>query len=156
MVPKGHALLSAGKLSLKKLAEFPIVTYEFSFSGRSSLPARFEAAGLSLDVALTARDADVIKTYVSIGLGVGILASVAFDPKTDTELVALDASHIFDSHTTWIGFRRGSVLRAYLYDFIGLLAPHLPKKTVRKAEQLKNQEELGRLMQGTIVPVKGI
>jgi LysR family cys regulon transcriptional activator len=70
--------------------------------------------------------------------------------------VALDASHIFDSHTTWIGFRRGSVLRAYLYDFIGLLAPHLPKKTVRKAEQLKNQEELGRLMQGTIVPVKGI
>jgi len=156
VVPKGHALLSAGKLSLKRLAEFPIVTYEFSFSGRSSLPARFEAAGLSLDVALTARDADVIKTYVSIGLGVGILASVAFDPKTDTDLVALDASHIFESHTTWIGFRRGSVLRAYMYDFIELLAPHLPKKTVRKAEQLKSHEELGRVIQGMAVPLKGV
>jgi LysR family cys regulon transcriptional activator len=156
VVPKGHALLSAGKLTLKKLAEFPIVTYEFSFSGRSSLPARFEAAGLSLDVALTARDADVIKTYVSIGLGVGILASVAFDPNTDKDLVALDASHIFESHTTWIGFRRGSVLRAYMYDFIELLAPHLPKKTVRKAEQLKNPDELSRVTQGMSVPLKGI
>jgi LysR family cys regulon transcriptional activator len=156
VVPKGHALLAGGKLTLKRLAEFPIVTYEFSFSGRSSLPARFEAAGLALDVALTARDADVIKTYVSIGLGVGILASVAFDPQTDTDLAALDASHLFEGHTTWIGFRRGSVLRAYMYDFIELLAPHFPKKIVRKAEQLKNHEELSRLFHGIAIPVKGI
>jgi LysR family cys regulon transcriptional activator len=156
VVPKGHALLSAGKLTLKKLAEFPIVTYEFSFSGRSSLPARFEAAGLALDVALTARDADVIKTYVSVGLGVGILAPVAFDPKTDTELVALDASHLFESHTTWIGFRRGSVLRAYMYDFIELLAPHLPKKMVRKVQHLKSEEELNRVLQGVEIPLRGI
>ena len=80
VVPRGHPLASAGKLTLKKLAEYPIVTYVFSFSGRSSLPALFETAGLSLDVALTARDSDVIKTYVRIGLGVGILARLAIDP----------------------------------------------------------------------------
>jgi LysR family transcriptional regulator, cys regulon transcriptional activator len=86
VVPKGHALAHAGKLTLKKLSAFSIVTYEFSFSGRSSLPALFETAGLSLDVALTARDADVIKTYVRIGLGVGILACVALDPRADADL----------------------------------------------------------------------
>ncbi len=83
VVPRGHPLASAGKLTLKKLAEYPIVTYVFSFSGRSSLPALFETAGLSLDVALTARDSDVIKTYVRIGLGVGILARLAIDPVAD-------------------------------------------------------------------------
>jgi LysR family cys regulon transcriptional activator len=156
VVPKGHALLSAGKLTLKKLSEFPIVTYEFSFTGRSSLPARFEAAGLPLDVALTARDADVIKTYVSIGLGVGILASVAFDPKTDTDLAALDASHLFESHTTWIGFRRGTVVRAFMYDFMELLAPHLTKKLVRKSEQIKSNEDLSRVVHGITIPLRGL
>jgi LysR family transcriptional regulator, cys regulon transcriptional activator len=152
VVPKGHALAHAGKLTLKKMADFPIVTYEFSFSGRSSLPALFETAGLSLDVALTARDADVIKTYVRIGLGIGILACVALDATADADLVALDASHLFERHTTWIGFRRGSVLRAYMYDFIELLAPHLPKRFVKKAEQLKTQEELHRKWDSLEIP----
>jgi LysR family transcriptional regulator, cys regulon transcriptional activator len=156
VVPKGHALERAGKLTLRKLADYPIVTYEFSFSGRSSLPALFEAAGLSLNVALTARDADVIKTYVRIGLGVGILASVSIDAKADADLVALNASHLFDCHTTWIGFRRGSVLREYMYDFIELLAPHLPKKFVRKAEQLKGEEELARKVSTLVIPARGI
>jgi LysR family cys regulon transcriptional activator len=156
VVPKGHSLARAGKLTLKKLAEFPIVTYEFSFSGRSSLPALFETAGLSLDVALTARDADVIKTYVRIGLGVGILACVAIDPATDHDLVALDASHLFENHTSWIGFRRGAVLRIYMYDFIELLAPHLPRKFVRKAEQIKTQEELNRKISAVAIPQRSI
>jgi LysR family cys regulon transcriptional activator len=156
VVPKGHALARAGKMTLKKLSDFPIVTYEFSFSGRSSLPALFETAGLSLDVALTARDADVIKTYVRIGLGIGILACVAIDSTADADLVALDASHLFESHTTWIGFRRGSVLRAYMYDFIELLAPHLPKKFVRKAERLKTQEELNRDVSTLTIPEQTI
>ena len=156
VVPKGHALARAGKMTLKKLSDFPIVTYEFSFSGRSSLPALFETAGLSLDVALTARDADVIKTYVRIGLGIGILACVAIDYTADADLVALDASHLFESHTTWIGFRRGSVLRAYMYDFIELLAPHLPKKFVRKAERLKTQEELNRDVSTLTIPEQTI
>ena len=118
VVPRGHPLASKGKLTLKKLADYPIVTYVFSFSGRSSLQALFETAGLSLDVALTARDSDVIKTYVRIGLGVGILAKLAVDPVTDSDLVTLDAAHLFEGHTTWIGFRRGALLRAYMYEFI--------------------------------------
>ncbi len=154
VVPRGHPLAGAGRLSLKKLAEHPIVTYVFSFSGRSSLPALFEAAGLSLDVALTARDADVIKTYVRIGLGVGIVASVAIDPAGDADLLVLDARHLFDGHTTWIGFRRGALLRAYMYEFIELLAPHLPRKLVRDAEKCDTQEEAERVLADLKIPVR--
>jgi LysR family cys regulon transcriptional activator len=154
VVPKGHPLASAGKLTLKKLADYPIVTYVFSFSGRSSLPALFETAGLSLDVALTARDSDVIKTYVRIGLGVGILARLAIDPVVDADLVVLDAAHLFDGHTTWIGFRRSALLRAYMYEFIELVAPHLPRKLVRETEKLETQEEVDRILVGLKVPLR--
>jgi LysR family cys regulon transcriptional activator len=137
-----------GKLTLKRLVDYPIVTYVFSFSGRSSLSALFETAGLSLDVALTARDSDVIRTYVRIGLGVGILAKLAVDPVIDSDLVALDAAHLFEGHTTWIGFRRGALLRAYMYVFIELFASHLPRKLVRAAEKLDTQEEVDRILAG--------
>jgi LysR family cys regulon transcriptional activator len=154
VVPHGHPLASKGKLTLKKLADYPIVTYVFSFSGRSSLPAVFETAGLSLDVALTARDSDVIKTYVRIGLGVGILAKLAVDPVIDSDLITLDSAHLFEGHTTWIGFRRGALLRAYMYEFIELLASHLPRKLVRAAERLDTQEEVDRILAGFKVPVR--
>jgi LysR family cys regulon transcriptional activator len=154
VVPRGHPLESAGRLTLKKLAGYPIVTYVFSFSGRSSLPALFETAGLSLDVALTARDSDVIKTYVRIGLGVGILAKLAVDPVIDSDLVALDAAHLFEGHTTWIGFRRGALLRAYMYEFIELLASHLPRKLVRATEKAETQEEVDRILAGFKVPLR--
>jgi len=153
VVPHGHPLTSGGKLTLKKLADHPIVTYVFSFSGRSSLPALFETAGLSLDVALTARDADVIKTYVRIGLGVGILASVAVDPVVDADLAVVDATHLFDGHTTWIGFRRGALLRGYMYDFMSLLAPHLQRKLVRSAERTDNQRNVDKLLQHVKLPL---
>jgi LysR family cys regulon transcriptional activator len=145
IVPRGHPLASAGN---------PIVTYVFSFSGRSSLPALFETAGLSLDVALTARDSDVIKTYVRIGLGVGILARLAIDPVTDADLVVLDAAHLFEGHTTWIGFRRSALLRAYMYEFIELLAPHLPRKLVRETERMDTQEEVDRILADLKVPLR--
>jgi LysR family cys regulon transcriptional activator len=87
---------------------------------------------------------------------VGILACVAFDRTADADLVVLDASHLFESHTTWIGFRRGSVLRAYMYDFLELLAPHLSKKFVRKAERLKTQDELNRDLSGLSIPLRSI
>jgi LysR family cys regulon transcriptional activator len=154
VVPQGHALASAGRLTLNKLAEFPIVTYVFSFSGRSSLPALFETAGLSLDVALTARDSDVIKTYVRVGLGVGILAKLAVDPVVDSDLVTLDAAHLFAGHSTWIGFRRGALLRAYMYEFIELLASHLPRKLVRVAEKAETQDEVDRLFAGFKIPLR--
>jgi LysR family transcriptional regulator, cys regulon transcriptional activator len=79
-----------------------------------------------------------------------------FDPNADTDLIALDASHLFETHTTWIGFRRGSVLRAYMYDLLELLAPHLPKKFVKKAEQFKTQEKLDRKLSSLSVPERGI
>jgi LysR family transcriptional regulator, cys regulon transcriptional activator len=154
VVPHGHPLASKGRLTLKKLADYPIVTYVFSFSGRSSLPALFETAGLSLDVALTARDSDVIKTYVRIGLGVGILAKLAVDPVIDSDLITLDAAHLFEGHTTWIGFRRGALLRSYMYEFIELLASHLPRKLVRAAEKLDTQEEVDRILAGFKVPLR--
>ena len=156
VVPRGHPLASAGKLTLKKLAEYPIVTYVFSISGRSSLPALFETAGLSLDVALTARDSDVIKTYVRIGLGVGILARLAIDPAADADLVVLDAEHLFEGHTTWIGFRRSALLRAYMYEFIELLAPHLPRKLVRDAEKMETQQEVDRLLADVQIPLRDV
>jgi LysR family cys regulon transcriptional activator len=114
----------------------------------------FETAGLSLDVALTARDSDVIKTYVRIGLGVGILARLAIDPLTDGDLVVLDASHLFEGHTTWIGFRRSALLRAYMYEFIELLAPHLPRRLVRETEKLETQEEVDRILGDMQIPLR--
>lgn len=154
VVPQGHPLASAGRLTLKAIAEYPIVTYIFSFSGRSSLTARFETAGLSMDVALTARDADVIKTYVRAGLGVGILASIAIDPVLDADLVTIDAAHLLEGHTSWIGFRRGALLRTFMYDFIRLLAPHLSVQLIRKAEKPDTQEKVDRLLAGIEVPHK--
>ncbi|MBS0612153.1 MAG: LysR family transcriptional regulator [Proteobacteria bacterium] len=154
VVPQGHALVDAGKLSLKKLVEFPIITYVFSFSGRSSLQAMFDKAGLTPDVALTARDSDVIKTYVRLGLGVGILASVAVERAADSDLAVLDARHLFDSHLTWIGFRRGALLRAYMYEFIELLAPHLSRRLVRETEKLGSQLEVDAVLADIRIPIK--
>jgi LysR family cys regulon transcriptional activator len=125
VVPHGHPLARERVVTLKSLARYPIVTYTFSFSGRSSLPALFESAGLKLNVALTASDADVIKTYVRLGLGVGVVAGMALDPAADQDLAVLDAGHLFAPHTTWIGFRRGRLLRGYMYEFLKTFAPEL-------------------------------
>jgi len=103
-------------------------------------------------VVFTAADADVIKTYVKLGLGVGIVASMAYDPEVDTELVAMDASHLFASSTTKIGCRRGVYLRSYMYDFISLFSPHLHKELVADAMQTKSKEELDALFKGMTVP----
>jgi LysR family cys regulon transcriptional activator len=103
-------------------------------------------------VALTARDSDIIKTYVRIGLGVGILASLAVDPVVDSDLAVLDASHLLDGHTTWVGFRRGALLRGYMYEFISLLAPHLPRKLVRAVEKSENQQDVDRLVSHIKIP----
>jgi LysR family cys regulon transcriptional activator len=109
IVPRDHPLAGAGRLTLRALANHPLVTYTFSFTGPSSLHEAFAKSGLVPNVAITARDADVIKTYVRLGLGVGIVASMAIDAREDADLVALDASHLFSAHTTWIGFRRGTL-----------------------------------------------
>jgi LysR family cys regulon transcriptional activator len=121
------------ELTLEKLAEFPLVTYVFGFTGRSKLDEAFQSKGLTPKVVFTAADADVIKTYVRLGLGVGIIASMAFDPKNDPDLVALDAKKLFRPSVTRIGFRKGTFLRGYMYDFIQRFAPHLTKDAVEEA-----------------------
>ncbi|MDI4637490.1 MULTISPECIES: HTH-type transcriptional regulator CysB [Halomonadaceae] len=133
LVPKGHPLAEAGKLTLEGLAEYPLVTYVFGFTGRSQLDDAFRAQDLTPNVVLTAADADVIKTYVRLGLGVGIVAHMAVDPETDGDLVALDASHLFESSTTKIGIRRGTFMRGFMFDFVQGFAPHLDRDLVEAA-----------------------
>ena len=131
LVPPGHPLAQKkGKLALKDVAEHPLVTYTFGFTGRSKLDQAFAAHGLKPDVVLTAVDADVIKTYVRLGLGIGIVAHMAYDPKLDKDLVRLEAAHLFSPSTTHIGFRRGMFLRGYMYDFMALFAPHLTREKI--------------------------
>jgi len=132
VVPPKHPLLK-GRLTLEALARHPIVTYDIAFANRSLVQKAFEAKGLQPDVVLTALDADVIKTYVELGLGVGILARMAFDEKRDRTLRAIDASHLFESSTTRLGIKRGAYLRRYAYEFIELFAPHLPRTVVERA-----------------------
>lgn len=133
IVPPGHALLD-GPLTLQRLAEHPLITYEHGFTGRSSIDTAFARAGLSPQVALTAMDADVIKTYVGLGIGVGVIAAIAFDEQRDAPLVALDARQLFPINTTSVAVRRGGLLRRYAYDFIQTFASHLTREVVSAAQ----------------------
>jgi LysR family cys regulon transcriptional activator len=133
ITPPEHPLLNERLLTLENLAKYPIITYDFAFTGRSKINRAFAARGLTPNVVLTAIDSDVIKTYVELGLGVGILAKMAYDAERDNNLRAIDASHLFESSTTRIGIRRGVYLRGYVYDFIELFAPHLKRKMVEAA-----------------------
>jgi LysR family cys regulon transcriptional activator len=153
VVPQQHPLANEKKLTLKLLAQHPLITYTFSFSGPSSLQQLFAAANLEPNVVLTARDADVIKTYVRLGLGVGIVAHMAMDA-TDTDLVTLDAHHLFPVHMTWIGFRRGLLLRKYMYEFIQLLAPHADRRTIDKARELPDNEAVAKLFADVALPLR--
>ncbi|MBZ0131000.1 MAG: HTH-type transcriptional regulator CysB [Rhodocyclaceae bacterium] len=128
-----HPILKAKPLTLEAIAQYPIVTYDFAFTGRSQINKAFAARGLTPNVVLTAIDADIIKTYVALGLGIGIVATMAFDPKADRNLRAVDAAHLFESATTRIGVRRNAWLRGYAYGFIELFAPHLTRKMVMAA-----------------------
>ena len=132
VVPPRHPLLKVVPLTLEALARYPIVTYDFAFAGRSVTNKAFERRGLTPNVVLTALDADVIKTYVALGLGAGIMASMAFDAKRDRGLHGIDASHLFESSTTRLGVKRGAYLRGYAYEFIELFAPRLARKAVER------------------------
>ena len=133
LVPKRHPLAKMQPLTLEALAKFPIVTYDFSFTGRSAINAAFAAKGLEPNVVLTALDSDVIKTYVELGMGVGIVAQMAYDPERDAAFEKLDASHLFASSTTRLGLRHGVFLRGYLYAFIALFAPRYDRAAVDAA-----------------------
>lgn len=130
VAPPGHPVLQAVPLTLEEIARHPIVTYDFAFTGRSQIDKAFAARGLKPNVVLTASDADIIKTYVAMGMGIGIVAAMAYDPETDRGLRAVDAAHLFESATTRIGLRRNAYLRGFAYAFIELFAPHLSRKVV--------------------------
>jgi LysR family transcriptional regulator, cys regulon transcriptional activator len=141
LVKSGHPLAEKKRLSLADIANFPLVTYTFGFTGRSKLDQAFAAHGLKPNVVLTAVDADVIKTYVRLGLGIGIIANMAYDERVDKDLVRLPADHLFDPSTTHIGFRRGIFLRSFMYEFIHLFAPHLTKTLVDDIAAITDAEE---------------
>jgi LysR family cys regulon transcriptional activator len=130
IVPLGHPLTKQKALTLEAIARYPIITYDFSFTGRSQINVAFGQKGLQPNVVLSALDSDVIKTYVELGLGIGILARMAYDPNRDKQFAMLDASHLFAASTTRIGIRRGTYLRRYVQDFITLFAPHLDRHTI--------------------------
>jgi LysR family cys regulon transcriptional activator len=125
VVPKDHPLATRTNVTLEEVADFPIITYERDITGRSHIDEAFEKTGQLPDVVLTAIDADVIKTYVELGMGVGIVAAMAYDSKRDTGLVALDSQHLFEASTTRVGVRKGAILRAYAYRLIEMFAPEL-------------------------------
>ncbi|CAM3903715.1 HTH-type transcriptional regulator CysB [Rheinheimera salexigens] len=155
IVRKDHPLAQLKRLlTINDVATQPIVTYVFGFTGRSELDKAFAAQGLEPHIVFTATDADVIKTYVRLGLGVGVIASMAMDAELDTDLVAIDASHLFDASTTKIGFRKGAFLRSYMYEFIQRFAPHLTKEVVEQANLLRNQDDIDKLFVNVTLPVR--
>ncbi len=138
VVPPKHPLLEEKRLTLAKLAQYPIITYDYAFSGRGKIDDAFAHAEIEPNIALTAIDADVIKTYVELGLGIGILAELAFIPERDRHLRKIEAAHLFKPNTTRLAIRKNEYLRGYTYDFIELFAPHLTRDVVEKAMHLNN------------------
>lgn len=153
LVPHGHPLTFLPRLKLEELAQYPIVTYTFGFTGRSQLDRAFDRAGLKPRLALTAVDADVIKTYVRLGLGIGIVAHMAYDPATDADLKALEAGHLFAPSTTKIVLRKDVYLRTFLYDFINMFAPHLSRPLIEQAMRLQDGKDREALFKGIALPV---
>jgi DNA-binding transcriptional LysR family regulator len=133
VVPLKHPLLKLNGLTLEALAKYPLITYSPAFTGRSHIDQAFAAKGLKMDVVLTAIDADVIKTYVELGLGVGIIAAMAYDEKRDRGLKAIDAGVLFRASVTRLAVRRSAYLRRYIYAFIELFSPHLTQPMIERA-----------------------
>ncbi len=129
LVPREHELTSLGKpVSLEDLSKFQLITYSFSLGADSSLLKAFHSKKIEPNVVLTARDADVIKTYVKLGMGVGIIAEMAYEPDVDTDLVAIDVSHLLEDITTWVAFREDTLLRGYAKDFISRFSEHMKER----------------------------
>lgn len=142
IVPKGHPLVELPELTLEAISEHPIITYTFGVADRSVINRAFTKRGLDLNVVLTAADAEVIKTYVRSGLGIGICARMAYDRVQDTDLAVLDAGNLFDSSVTSLAIRKNAVLREYVYDFINIFASHLKRDVVDQALKAYNDTSL--------------
>lgn len=143
VVPTGHPLESAGKITIEDLSEWPIVTYHEGFTGRTKIDQAFANAKIVPDIVMSALDADVIKAYVEIGLGVGIIASMSFNPARDAPLRLLDSEHLFERNTSRIALRRGRYLRGFSFRFIELCSPELTEAVVRAGLSPAAESELG-------------
>jgi LysR family cys regulon transcriptional activator len=141
VVPEGHPLLGDGPITLERLAQYPIITYDTGLTGRSTIDDAFARAGLRPEIVLSAMDADVIKTYVDLGLGVGILASIAMDDDNLGRLRAIDARNLFSINTTSVAVRRGGLLRGFAYEFIQTFASHLTRQVVEAAQGAPSDTE---------------
>uniref|UniRef100_A0A3B0MGG8 HTH-type transcriptional regulator CysB n=1 Tax=Arsenophonus endosymbiont of Trialeurodes vaporariorum TaxID=235567 RepID=A0A3B0MGG8_9GAMM len=151
VVKADHPLADKKNITISELAQYPIVTYTHGFTGRSELDEAFYKAGLQAKIIFTATT-DVIKTYVRLGLGIEIIASMAVDPNQDQDLVIIDMRDKFSYSTTKIGFRRNSFLRSYMYDFIWRFAPHLTPDVVDKAIALRSNEEIEKMFKEIQLP----
>lgn len=155
LVPKNHPLAQQNKpLDLETLADYPLVTYVFSLSGESSFKRAFRDRGLDPRVVFTARDADIIKTYVRMGMGVGVIASMAFECEDRNDLVAIDARTLFPKVTTWLGFPRDMVLRSFMVDFIHLFAPQYSPRLIRDVANAETVEDANALLKDVKLPVR--
>ena len=155
LVPHGHQLTNLDReLTLEDLSEHPLVSYVFSFGGESSLKKAFADKGLRSEIVFTARDADVIKTYVRMGMGVGIVASMAFLEEDNSELFSLNAAGLFPRSTTWIGFRKNIPIRRYMGDFMRLFAPHASEAQLSSATAAQRQQEVDAIFSSTELPVR--
>jgi len=156
IVPNDHELVKLDRqITLQDLAKFPLVTYVFSFGGQSLLKRAFAEQGLDPDVVFTARDADVIKTYVRMGLGVGIVAGMA-DEEEDEDMTAISAAGLFPRSTTWIGFRKDVVLRRYMLEFVRLFAPHISADQLEKTRHARTQVEIDKLFSDAHIPTRDV
>jgi LysR family transcriptional regulator, cys regulon transcriptional activator len=134
VVAEGHELARVKPLTLEAIARYPLVTYDPTFAGRTAIDRTFAARGLEPEVVLTALDSDVIKSYVALGLGVGIISSRAFRKGKDEGLKALDCTHLFPAQTTRLAYKRGAYLRSYTVEFIRLFAPHVRGTDLKQLE----------------------
>lgn len=137
VVPQGHPLAEVKPLTLEAIAKHPIVTYDPTFAGRNALDRTFRARGLEPEVVLSALDSDVIKSYVSLGLGVGIISARAYREGKEDGLVALDCSHLFPAQITRLAYKRGAYLRSYTVEFVRLFAPNVRAEDFKQLEGAK-------------------
>ncbi len=142
IVPHGHPLITAGEITLEVLGEYPIITYHEGFTGRAHVDKAFADAGIVPDIVLSAIDADVIKTYVGLGLGVGVVASVAYDAEQDRNLVLIPVPSLFPANTTRLAVRRGTYLRGYVHAFIEKVCPDIGEDTIKAAIMQPNGNDL--------------